>query len=154
MYKHEVNEQDGQEIFLQKYDSLERMCVYRNGVFCSDKNKWLMKSSQAFSKGECSGITICSDFYGDIDIKNHHIIAAMFIGQEAIELTMGEKPEFVINHRNLNNRINSPMNLEVITGYLNGEHSRILNKHLESKLVKKLKEIGVTNYKIKVKTNL
>ncbi|MGD2198740.1 hypothetical protein [Lysinibacillus fusiformis] len=154
MYKHEINEQDGQEIFLQKYDSLERMCVYRNGVFYSEKNNWLMKSSQAFSKGECSGIKIHSDFYGEIKIKDHQIIAAMFIGQEAIELTMGENAKFEINHRNLNNSDNSFMNLEVITGDQNKKHSRIFNKLLESKLVKKLKEIGVTNYEIKGKTNL
>lgn len=154
MYKHEVNEQGGQEIFLQKYDSLERMCVYRNGVFCPEKNKWLIKSSQALSKGKCSGIKIFSDFHGEIDIKDHHIIAAMFIGQEAIELTMGEKPEFVINHRNLNNRINKISNLEIIPSSQNKVHYEILKELQESKLAEKLKEIGVTNYEIKEKTKL
>lgn len=153
-YKLEVNEQDGQEIYLSKYDSFERICIYKNGVFCPEKNKSLIKSSQALSKGKCSGIKIFSDFHGEIDIKDHHIIAAMFIGQEAIELTMGGNEDFVINHRNLNNSENRISNLEIIPSSQNKVHYEILKKLQESKLAEKLKEIGVTNYEIKGKTKL
>ena len=50
----------------------------------------------------------------------------MFIGQEAIELTMGGNEDFVINHRNLNNSENKISNLEIIPSSLNKVHYEIL----------------------------
>lgn len=136
------------ELVLIKRSTQESACVYKNGVFCQTKGNWLMESSQQLSKKKCSGIKMYSDLYGKIDIKDHQITAAMFIGQDAIELTMGETAEFEINHRNLENEDNRIENLEIVTISQNNEHYRVLNKFIENKLTVALKKLGVSNYTI------
>lgn len=145
LYQLEV---EGQDIYLRKISTYERECVYQNGVFYPTKGNWLKEGSEKLSKNGCRGIKIYSDLYGIIKIKNHQIVAAMFIGQEAVELAMDENGEFHINHRNLDNTDNRPENLEIVTRDENTEHRVILKRFIGERLAGILKKMGVTNYLI------
>lgn len=145
-----IIDKNKEALFLRHIDQNKRKTIYKDGMFYTTKNKWLMASSQKFSKSKCKGIRMHSDMslLKPIDIKNHQIIAAMFWGKEAIEHTFGNGAELQINHRNLDNDDNRLENLEIVTARENMEHRKILRKYIDKKLAEILSQMGVTDYTI------
>lgn len=119
-------------IYMIRKSDGERKLIYKEGQFFVSKRVWLRESSPQMSDSHYLGSVLrqrkgdrVSYFY----LKDHHLIAVLFFGEEAIYAIGDEingNGKFQINHRNLYIYDNRPENLEIVTNSENIAHRKIM----------------------------
>ncbi|ATA61232.1 HNH endonuclease family protein [Geobacillus stearothermophilus] len=150
VYKYGVK---GDRIFLTKYLTGEEKMVYDGKRFLTSSGEWLRENKQTLSDKSFKGILYPKNNlrYRKIAYKNHQIITALYFGQDAIELALGEYSDYEINHRNLDNDDNRPENLEIVHKDENKEHATIFRKLIKQKIQETLSSLGVGHLANKAK---
>ena len=127
--------QDGVYLIDVTGNEEQRIYDYESGVFKAGKYEWLRIPTGKFGEREDAGVQWAGNKRGEqVLIKTYQIIAVLYFGRDALYAVGQYGREFDINHRNLNDKDDRIVNLELVTQADNKRHWIIMYGLLQAKV--------------------